>query len=385
MNSNVEFVVLAEFFGSNLFLCRVFRSFRGTTPSCSLLHCDFFLILRFSFTLSRLLDLTVGGSLLLCLVSCGGICCFRRTLLCLLFGHLLRLNLLFVKFFRATSLRDDAGFFLWRSRNHLIKDSLDFLRCFRSLSVDLFFFILGFDCCRGFKANIQAHLLVFVRGLLLHLLLILFLLLCEQLLLSLELFKLFFLLLGLGCRFFLLLLLGQLGCLSRSFFFSLEHDGLFFLNSLLFLLCRLLLNLILLLLLPHLAFLLLFVLFSFAFSFAKCFTLQSLRFLLLLELLTFKLSLALFLLALSIPLGPFEAFELLLDLKLLILGRLSLLGFLNERSHALRSESLKLINAALGTKISCELYQNLLGGIPTRSKITISFFFNDDLFENSFD
>ena len=201
----------------------------------------------------------------------------------------------------------------------------------------MFFLILGFDCCRGFKANIQAHLLVFVRGLLLHLLLILFLLLCEQLLLSLELFKLFFFLFGLGCRFFLLLLLGKLGCLSRSFFFCLERNSLFFLNSLLFLFCRLLLDLILLLLLPHLTFLLLFVLFSFAFSFAECFTLQSLRFLLLLELLAFKLSLTLFLLALSIPLGPFEAFELLFNLKLLIFGSLCLLSFLNERSHALRS------------------------------------------------
>ena len=104
----------------------------------------------------------------------------------------------------------------------------------------------------------------------------------------------------------------------------------------------------------------------------------------LLDLVLFELLLLLFLLSLGVSLRPFQSFEFLLDLLLLIFGRLSRICFLHKRSHALLRERLQLFYAAWRGEIG-EFCQDSIGGIPGWTKIALPFFFNDDLLENALD
>ena len=214
--------------------------------------------------------------------------------------------------------------------------------------------------------------------------LLLFLLLGDEFLLSLELFKLFFLGFSLGGLFLLLEFLGLFGRFACGFLLSLLSDRLFLFKSLLLLLRSLHFHLLLLQLLALLPLLLLLVLLGFALSVAKCFTFKSLRLFLLLKSFFLELSLFFLLLTLSISLGSFKPLELLLDLQFFILGCFSLLSFLHQWTHTLRSESFKLLLATGFSEIG-KLSQDYFGCIPGRSQITFTLFFNDDLLEDSLD
>jgi len=198
------------------------------------------------------------------------------------------------------------------------------------------------------------------------------------------LFTIFLFGLGLGERMLFGLLFGSLRCLARSFFLILLLGLTFLFKSLFFFLPLSFLCFILSQLLFRLFFALLLKLASHTFSLFGCVTQLPLRFLLLKQTFLFLLLLPLPDLLLSFSLSLLKALEFFLNLELFVFGGLSLLNFFNEGPHPLLRELDQLFEPLSGLKL-WQLTQDGFTRIPHWSKITFSFFFSDDFFENAFD